>query len=198
MLTDEQLMEQLKKGERDVIDELYKRYSKKLYAFCCNITHVKDPEDLVQDVFVRVIEAAHSFNAKKASFSTWIFRIARNRCIDFIRHEEKIKFISIEEKARQDDGKEHFNPKDTIVNARVDVEEMVVKTSVIEAVRECISKIEDEAEKHAILLYYISDKSYREIGKILGKSTSMARNHVKSAQEKVKRCLEQKGIDSLA
>ncbi len=55
MLTDEQLMEQLKKGERDVINELYRRYSKKLYAFCYNITHAKDPEDLVQDVFVRVI-----------------------------------------------------------------------------------------------------------------------------------------------
>lgn len=65
MLTDEQLMEQLKKGERDVIDELYRRYSKKLYAFCYNITHAKDPEDLVQDVFVRVIKAAHSFNSKK-------------------------------------------------------------------------------------------------------------------------------------
>ncbi|MBC8231364.1 hypothetical protein H8E77_17570 [bacterium] len=48
------------------------------------------------------------------------------------------------------------------------------------------------------MLYYIDNKSYREIGRILGKSTSMARNRVKSAQEKVKQCLERKGIDSFS
>jgi RNA polymerase sigma-70 factor (ECF subfamily) len=196
MLTDEQLIEQLKKGETDALDELYRRYSKKLYAFCYNIARSQNPEDLVQDVFMRVIESAKSFNHRKSSFGTWIFRIARNRCIDLIRREGKIKFTSREEKMGQDNGEEGFTQEDTVVDRRVNVEETVVKASMIEAMRECIGEIRDEEEKHAILLYYISGKVYREIGAILGKSTSMARNLVKSAQEKVKRCLERKGIDS--
>jgi RNA polymerase sigma-70 factor (ECF subfamily) len=150
----------------------------------------------VQDVFMRVIESAKSFNHRKASFSTWIFRIACNRCIDFIRREEKIKFISIEEKIGWDDSEGEFTQEDTLVDEKVNVEETVVKASITEAVRECIGEIRNKEEKHAILLYYISGKVYREIGKILGKSTSMARNLVKSAQDKVKWCLEQKGIDS--
>jgi RNA polymerase sigma-70 factor (ECF subfamily) len=84
-LTDEQLVEQLQQGQTDALDELYKRYARKLYAFCYNATRSQNPqesEDLVQDVFVRVIKAAHTFNPKKASFRTWMFRIARNRCID--------------------------------------------------------------------------------------------------------------------
>ncbi len=64
-LTDEQLMERLQQGQTDALDKLYGRYANKLYAFCYNTTRSKNPqdaEDLVQDVFIRVIKAAHTFN----------------------------------------------------------------------------------------------------------------------------------------
>ncbi len=76
------------------------------------------------------------------------------------------------------------------------VEEALINASVIEAVRECIDELQNDQEKHAIVLYYMAEKVYREIGEILGKSTSMAKNRVRSAQDKVKRCLERKGVDS--
>jgi len=76
-------MERPKNGETDAIDELYRRYSGKLYVFCRNITRPEDSDDPVQNVFTRVIESAHIFRPGKASFRIWIFRIARNRCIDF-------------------------------------------------------------------------------------------------------------------
>ena len=72
----------------------------------------------------------------------------------------------------------------------------MIEASIIEAVRGCIDELENEQEKHAIVLYYIVGKVDREIGEILGKSTSMAKHRVKSAQEKIKRCLERKGINS--
>jgi DNA-directed RNA polymerase specialized sigma24 family protein len=46
------------------------------------------------------------------------------------------------------------------------------------------------------LLYYLGGKVYREIGQVLGKSTSTAKNRIQSAQEQLKRCLEDKGIDA--
>jgi len=183
-LTDEQLMEQLKNGETEAIDELYRRYSGKLYAFCRNITRSEDSDDLVHDVFTRVIESASTFKPGKASFRTWLFRIARNRCIDFTRREGKIQFVPIEETVAQ--------------SGSVDVEGAIIRKSLIETVRECLDELKNEQEKYAILLYYISGKVYREIGGILGRSTSMAKNRVRAAQEKVKRCLERKGVDSAA
>jgi len=187
MLTDEQLMEQLRSGETDAIDELYQRYARTLYAFCYSITRSEAAEDLVHDVFMRVITAARRFNPGKASFRTWIFRIAHNRCVDFVRRREKVKFI-------QDD--EENSLEDTIADDRANLEEAVINASVIEAVRECIDELQNDREKHAIVLYYMAEKVYREIGEILGRSTSMAKNRVKSAQDKVKRCLERKGVDS--
>jgi len=188
-ITDEQLMEQLKSGETDAIDELYRRYDRKLYAFCYNVTRSEDSADLVQDVFMRVITAAHRYNPKKASFRTWVFRIARNCCVDFIRRRDKTKSTPIGDK-------EENSPGNTIVDDAMSPEEALIEASLVEAVRGCIDELENEQEKHAIVLYYMTGKVYREIGEILGKSTSMAKNRVRSAQEKVKRCLERKGFDS--
>jgi RNA polymerase sigma factor (sigma-70 family) len=194
MLTDEQLMEQLRSGETDAIDELYQRYARTLYAFCYSITRSEAAEDLVHDVFMRVITSARRFNPGRASFRTWVFRIARNRCVDFVRRREKVRFVPIGGGAGQDD--EENSLQNTIMDDRANAEEAMVNASVIEAVRECIDELNNDQEKHAIVLYYMAGKVYREIGEILGRSTSMAKNRVKSAQDKVKRCLERKDIDS--
>ncbi len=188
-------MERLKSGETDAIDELYRRYAGKLYAFCYSITRSEASEDLVHDVFMRVITAARRFNPKKASFRTWILRIARNHCIDFIRRKGKVKFTPIERATGQDDGEDAASVDD-FVDDTVDVEASVIQASIIEAVRGCIDELENDQEKQAVVLYYIAGKVYREIGEILGKSTSMAKNRVRSAQEKIKRCLERKGVNS--
>lgn len=198
-LTDEQLMEQLQLGRTGALDTLYKRHARQLYAFCSNATRSspQDAEDLVQDVFVRVIKAAHTFNPQKASFRTWLFRIARNRCIDMSRRSKLVQFVRIGTQAEQDNGEERV-----LAEAMVDqgdgAEEAMAKASAMDAVRDCIHELTNNDEKQAILLYYLGGKVYREIGEILGESLSMARNRVKSAQEKVKRCLERKGIDSLS
>ena len=194
MLTDEQLLEQVKKGKTRALDELYRRYAKLLYAFCANMTRSKDPEDIVHDVFMRVLERIDNFNPQKALFRTWIFRITRNRCIDLTRREKNIAMISLEKNARQNANEGGATLKDTIADGRENVERVLTRVSEIEAVRECISELKHEEERQAIVLYYIVGKVYREIGEVLDKSTSMAKNYVKSAQEKVKRCLERKGF----
>jgi RNA polymerase sigma-70 factor (ECF subfamily) len=198
-LTDEQLMLRLQQGRPGALDELYRRYAQRLYAFCYNITRSKtlhEPEDLVQDVFVRLIKGAHTFNPEKASFRTWMFRIARNRCIDAIRREQIVRFIPLRKMVKQADGAEELEPEYALVDPNANVERSVIETSDMEAVRDCINELENTDEKQAIVLYYLGSKVYREIGEIIGKSTSMARNRVKSAQDKVRRCLERKGVNA--
>ena len=198
-LTDEQLMEHLQQGQTNALDELHARYAKKLYAFCHYTTRSRNPqdsEDLVQDVFVRVIKSAHTFNPRRASFRTWMFRVARNRCIDVVRRQEKIKFIALGQRTERDGREQDVVPEDTIADPNEDVEGAVMRAAVIQAVRDCIDELVNEDERQAILLYYLGGKVYREIGKMLGKSINTAKNRIESARNKIKRCLERKGIHS--
>jgi RNA polymerase sigma factor (sigma-70 family) len=55
----------------------------------------------VQDVFIRVIKAAHTFDPGKASFLTWVYRIARNRCIDVSRHRKRFRWLPLTRNSEQ-------------------------------------------------------------------------------------------------
>ena len=192
MLTDEQLIRQLQQGKTRALEELYRRYAKPLYLFCAASTRASDPEDIVHDVFARVIEAADRFNPQKALFRTWLFAIARNRCIDLGRREEKVKTVSLDQPISMSERETTL--KDILPDEQENAEQRLARESEIDAVRDCISRLQSDDEQKALLLYYTGEKVFREIGEILGKSTSMAKNYVAAAQEKVKRCLERKGF----
>lgn len=192
-------MAQIQGGRIDALDELYRRYARRLYVFCLYTTRGiedSDPEALVQDVFMRVIQSADTYNPRKGSVCTWIFRIARNRCIDVIRQRRRIKLVPIGGQEDPDDDEEKSIPEEALADQETNVENSVERDALIVAVRDCIHKLEREHEKQALLLFYMGGKVLREIAAILGKSTSTAKNWVEAAQEKVKRCLENKGFDS--
>lgn len=189
-LTDEQLMERLQQGQTVAIDELYRRYAKKLYVFCDHATRSEHAQDLVQDVFMRVIKSAHTFDPEKASFRTWAFRIARNRCIDAARRRNRIRFLSLDREPEDDQPA----LQETLADEEQNVVRSAARTATAQAVRDCIQALRNESQKRALLLYYLSGKVYQEIGEVLGKSTSTARNWVQAALVEVKRCLEAWGI----
>jgi len=193
MLTDEQLVERLKKGKSRALDELYRRYATPLFAFCNSLTRAGDPEDIVHDVFMRVIESADAFNPDRASFRTWLFRIARNRCIDLGRRDARVSMISLEKPIGNPNNPDSATIQDTLAAAQESVETTLIREAEVEAVRTCIDALSEDDERQAIVLYYFMGKVYREIGDILQKSTSTAKNYVTAARDKVKRCLEHKG-----
>jgi len=196
--TDEQLMERLQQGQTDALDALYRRYAAKLYTFCRYTARTLDAqglEDLVQDVFLRVIKSAHTYDARRASFRTWLFRIARNRCIDVSRRAQRLRMLPILDREEQGDEAGESAPESVLLDERQDTERDVAWQSVVDALRACIEALSDESERQALLLYYLGGKVYREIGQVLGKSTSTAKNRIQSAQRQLKRCLEARGMD---
>ena len=160
-MTDEELTEQLQGGNPHSLQ-------------------ADNPEDIVHDVFMRVIEKGHRFNPKKASFKTWLFTIARNRCIDVLRRQKKVKFLSMEKNLNKEGKESHLHLGDILVDNNPHLPESSSNAEVVQAVNECIGELQNRDEKQALVLYYSADKVLREIGEIFGKSISMVKKHYKN------------------
>ncbi len=85
LLTDNAIMLKVKAGEVERLGLLFERHSGPLFNFLWRMTGSREQsEDLVQDVFFRVLKYRHTFR-DEAQFSTWLYRIARNAHIDVLR-----------------------------------------------------------------------------------------------------------------
>ncbi len=79
-------MQQLMKGNRNAFDELYRRYHKKLLYFMYRILQDQDKaQDMLHDVFLKLIEAPEKYNPAQR-FSTWIYTLALNGCRNEMRN----------------------------------------------------------------------------------------------------------------
>ncbi len=93
---DQILISQYFEGDEKSLEILIKRYLRPIYSFVYRyIGNSQDVEDIVQDVFVRVWRNLKKFDQER-SFKTWIFSIAKNASIDFLRKKKTIPFSKFE------------------------------------------------------------------------------------------------------
>ena len=91
-LEDKKLIQQYLKGDSKSLDFLIAKYLKMIYSFVYkNVGSQSDAEDITQEVFVKVWKNLKKFDQKK-SFKPWIFQIAKNTSIDFLRKRKTIPF----------------------------------------------------------------------------------------------------------
>lgn len=91
-----ELIKLSRRGDKDAFGRLYETYFPKIVSFLVKKTG--DPEsarDLAQDTFEKALRAVARFDGE-LKFQGWLFRIAVNTCIDYLRHEKKIPFASLD------------------------------------------------------------------------------------------------------
>ena len=96
-MTDEQLMSLIKAGNLDYLNEIFSRYSKRLYNYFLKSTLDKsDSDDLIQELFIRVMKYRKSFKEGNV-FEHWLFQIARNMIKDHYRklkvHQDQFELV---------------------------------------------------------------------------------------------------------
>lgn len=103
MISDEELMLFYQKGNSSAFEELFSRYQKEIYNFICRfLGDVEGASEAFQEVFERVIRSGASYSPK-AKFSTWVYTIARNYCIDLFRKKKLRRVVSLDEPGYLDD-----------------------------------------------------------------------------------------------
>lgn len=93
--SDLKLIRQCKRGEEPAFAKLLARYRGAIYNLCYRMTrHPEDARDLAQEIFIKVFSLLDRYDESFA-FSSWLFRIATNHCIDYLRR-NRLRFLSLE------------------------------------------------------------------------------------------------------
>ncbi len=94
---DNVLLEELRRGSPEAVEALFDRFHGKIYSLAMSILkNESDAEEAVQDVFMTVVQKAHTFKGNSALYS-WIYRICVNTCLMRLRGKRKHETVSIEE-----------------------------------------------------------------------------------------------------
>ena len=155
----------------DYYSLLYKRYSNKVFAKCISI--LKDDmkaEDAMQDIFMKVMLNLSKFKFT-SKFSTWLYSITYNFCIDETRRRKK----SIEHQVED------------INNLGEDIIEEVSDNEILEIEVNRLKVIMDEMnenDKATLLMKYLDQMSIKEMCEVLEKSESAVKMQIKRAKEK--------------
>ncbi len=142
--------------------ELMKRYRKPVYHMILKmVRNVDDAEDLTIEAFAKAFRHLTRFK-KDYTFSTWLFRIATNNAIDFIR-KKKLETMSLDTSFKDDSGEAvTIDVEDNELNPM----EETIKTQKIELIRVFVDKLPPKYQR-LVKLRYFDELSYEEIAQEL-------------------------------
>jgi RNA polymerase sigma-70 factor (ECF subfamily) len=183
---DAALMLRVKRGDRAAFAVLVEKYKQPLFNFICRtLRDETESEDLAQNVFLQVYKSRQRYQAT-AKFSTWLFTIARNLCLNEIRRRSRHPAESIEEShtdnedrpQRQYEDKKNFLPGENVLHGEL-----------ANKIEEAIADL-PEMQCTAILLCRQDELSYEEIAEILGTSLSATKSLIHRGRETLKEKLK--------
>jgi RNA polymerase sigma-70 factor (ECF subfamily) len=142
--------------------EIMGRYKDSVYFMLLKmVNNSDDAEDLTIETFSKAFKRLDQYSPQFA-FSTWLFKIASNHSIDFIR-KKRIKAISIDQGFSKEDGESYVIP---VKEDSLDPEEAMQKDERVQRMRDVVEKLKPRY-KRLVELRYFEEKSYEEISEIL-------------------------------
>ncbi|HQJ38309.1 MAG TPA: sigma-70 family RNA polymerase sigma factor [Bacillota bacterium] len=161
-MRDEEVVSYIVKGKTELFSVIIDRYQSKVFSTAFHYTHDhEEARDLTQEIFIKLYNNLQKYKGK-ASFSTWLYRIAVNRCIDWTR-KKKPQTVS----AISDGSEEELDIYDTIADSGGGPEEDLIKQENAVYLRKLVESL-PEIYKTVIILYYFEDFSPQEISEIVG------------------------------
>lgn len=176
--TDRELVARAQKQDVDAYNELIQRYHKKIYALVYNMTSNKeDAEDLVQEVFVKAYSALKNFKGD-SSFYTWVYRIAVNRTINFVKKRKKRQGFSLDDV----DGGIERDPAYVELSAKESPFRDATLSELQEKLNNVLQKLSDK-HRTVVVLHDIQGVPHEEIARMLGVSSGTVRSRLFYARQ---------------
>ncbi|MBO6880289.1 sigma-70 family RNA polymerase sigma factor [Winogradskyella sp.] len=173
------LIDAINNGDTRAYAQLVDRYKDLVYTLALRmLKHKEEAEEVAQDTFIKVFKSLDKFKGD-SKFSTWIYRVAYNTCLDNIKKNKKhLNNVAIDEFT--------FNKLDTIDNALDNI--INEERSVL--IKKCIDKLPEDSSA-LLTLFYFEELSLEEISKIINIEANTVKVKLFRARKKLAVILEQ-------
>ena len=175
-MTEQDLVARAKQGDQDAFSQLVEANQNKIYTLALRMTgHPEDGADLAQEAFLRAWRSLPSFQGE-SSFSTWLYRLASNLCIDFLRREKRRKAAAVVSL----DDEDAAYPLE-IPDHRFTPESELERKELRAHVGQALCKLSDE-HRQVLVLRELEGLSYGEIAAQLGLESGTVKSRIARAR----------------
>ena len=181
--SDEEIIIEYLNGDKNAFTEIVNRYLKPIYNFTYRfVGNEKNAEDISQEVFLKVWKNIKRFDLEK-SFKTWIFSIAKNTSIDYLRKRKDVPISAFD----SEDGGNFI--EDNLKDGELSANEIFALAQNKKQVEKVITKL-SMIQKEVIVLKYMNEMSLTEVAIVLDIPVNTAKSHHRRALEKMKDMLK--------
>lgn len=184
-MLEERWIERAKKGSKDAFARLLERYERLVYHHALRMVgSAEDAEDLTQEVFIKVWLGLPCFQGD-SSFSTWLYRLTNNACIDFLRREKKRRGDASLDDAEQGVGEQLPDPAPS-------PQRQLERDEVSQEVWAGLMQLTPD-HREVLVLREIDGLSYEEIGQILALNPGTVKSRLARARLALAKFLRKNG-----
>ena len=180
---DELLLRRAQRGDPEAFEQLIGPLEQLVWRVCWHYTGNREAaEDCGQEAMVRIWRSLESYRGDCA-LESWVYRIAANCCMDFLRKKKRDRSVSVEPLREQG-----FDPADPSPGT----EEQVVAKDDRQRLREAIAALPED-QREALILTQLEKVPYEEAARALGVSEGTVKSRVNRAKARLKEILSEKG-----
>lgn len=181
------LVQRALRGDETAYQELMEKYYQMIYRLIYQIIkNREETEDLVQDSFMKAFRALPEFDPQYA-FSTWLYKIAYNTCIDTIR-KRKLKIVSLDHPLRESENQSPLSSE--MKNEQLSPEETLLFSEKQKHLQKAIEKL-PEIYRQVIILRHQEELSYEQISEMLALPVGTIKARIFRAREMLKKALKE-------
>jgi RNA polymerase sigma-70 factor (ECF subfamily) len=175
---DEVLVQRAQYGDQAALCEIISRYERKTYNLAYRLMgNHADASDAAQEALVRIYTRLDHFRGDSA-FSTWLFRVVTNTCLDELRRRGRLRHTSLDSALPTDEG---ALPRQTTSEAESPIER-AEQREVQAAVQRAISRLPEDY-RVVVVMRDLHDYSYHEIADVLGTSLGTVKSRLHRARQ---------------
>ena len=188
-MTEAELITKAAQGDEDAFAQLVDAHQSKVYGLTLRLTgSPEDAMELTQETFFNAWRGLPSFH-QNSKFSTWLYRLATNASIDFLRKEKQRRSLSISPLSTDEDDDQHISD---IPDHRFTPQSEAERRELQEAVHRGLSKLSDE-HRQVLVLRELNGLTYGEIAHVLNIEEGTVKSRISRARVALRKILLEDG-----